>query len=122
MFVQEVVIVLVFEDQFFVRALMDVTVVIDKEHPVHIVQGGKPVGDHDRGNILEMQVDVLPELLLVLGIKGGGDVVQDKQFWVAHQGTGDGEPLLLPAGNAQPALSQSGFITLGEGLYLLLQL
>ena len=119
---QEVVIVLIFEDQFFVRALMDVAFVIDEEHPVHIVQGGKPVGDHDRSDILEMEVDVLPELLFILGVERGGDVVQDKQFRVAHQGAGDGEPLLLPAGNAQPPLSQSGLITLGEGFDLLLQL
>ena len=58
------------------------------------------VGDHHHGDA-HAPVDVLDEPEDIpggLGIQGGGGLIAQQDFGVAGQGPGDGDPLLLPAG------------------------
>ena len=49
-----------------------------------------------------------------LHIDGAGAVVEDQDGGLAHQGAGNGQPLLLPAGEVDPPLPQIGGVSLGQ--------
>jgi hypothetical protein len=42
-------------------------------------------------------LDQVPELAAGLGVETGGRLVEEEQLRIAHQGAGQGHPLLLPA-------------------------
>ncbi len=68
-------------------------------------------GQQNRPAIRFEDLDQLPELPTGLGVEPGGRLVQEEQFGISYQGAGEGQPLLLAAGELTHA-----------GMGLLLQL
>ena len=84
--------------------------VLDEEDAVHLLDGGNTVGDQDGGLARPGIPEVLEDGGLGFGIDGGDGVVQDQDGGLLHQGTGDGNALLLAAGDGDAALAQNGLI------------
>ena len=90
--------------------------VVQHQDAVGILHGGDALCDDDLGG----SGDLFPERLADLGIGGGihgaGRVVQDQHLGLAQQGAGDGQALLLAAGNVRAALLDPGIVLVGEAL------
>ena len=74
------------------------------------------MGHHHLGNAGLAQVaDDLGHLLGDLGIEGSSRLVKQQHFRVHHQGTGNGHPLLLTAGETgRPGIALVGQLQLGQ--------
>ena len=53
--------------------------------------------------------------MLILGVDAGGGLVQEDDGGVLQDGPGDGDPLLLAAGERAAALADDGVIAIGQG-------
>ena len=76
------------------------------------------MGDEDGGAALPGVGQVVQDGPLGLGVHGGDGVVQDQDGGVFHQGPGDGDALLLPAGHGDAPLPQYGVVPQGEVLHV----
>ena len=63
---------------------------------VGVVDGGEAVSDDDTGPALPGLVQSLLHYLLALCVQGRGGLVQEEDFGVPHESSGDGDALLLP--------------------------
>ncbi len=95
-------------------SLMPASLAIDKEHAIHITQGGKPMRNHDCSSIGIVQIDILPELLFVFGIQRSSDVIQNQEFGLFDQGPGDGDTQFCPPDTSRPPVSYFGVILIRE--------
>ena len=77
------------------RPLLHHLSIFDHRNAVGIINGGQAVGYHDAGATLPGFVQGLLHYLLALCVQGRGGFVQQQDLGVPHQGTGDGNPLLL---------------------------
>ena len=87
---------------------------VDEQHPVHLLDGGNPVGNEDGGLPLAGGAEIAQDVPLGLGVHGGDGVVQNQDGGILHQRPGNGNPLLLAAGDGDAPLSQHGIISLLE--------
>ena len=81
---------------------------------VGVSHGGQPVG-HDHGRapdaqLLERGLDAL----LGHGVERGGRLVEDQDLRVFQKDAGDGDALLLPAGEHHAALAHIAVVALGQ--------
>src|SRR5690242_5421333 len=76
--------------------------------------GGEPVGDGDGGAAPGQVVERLLDRALGLGVQGAGRLVQHEHARVAQQGPGDGDALLLAAGEPVPAGADHGVVAVGQ--------
>ena len=65
---------------------------------VGAAHGGRPVGDDQDGAILDQGAQCLLDLGLGLGVGHGSGLVEHDDGGVQQDGAGDGDALLLPAG------------------------
>ena len=79
---------------------LDHPAVVEDDDLVGVPHGREPVGDGDRGATPGQGVEGLLDGTLGLGVECAGRLVEHQDPRVAEQGAGDGEPLLLPAGEA----------------------
>ena len=90
--------------------------ILHNENAVRRQDGGKPVGDNDTGFPLDNFVRNLLDLGFCLGIHRGCGLIQNKNGWVAQEGSGYIEKLLLPLGKAPGIVVQNGIITSRKSL------
>src|SRR5664279_4831882 len=90
-------------DEAGVGSRFDDSAVVDDDDLVGVAHCGEPVGNRDGGSALGQRVERLLDGALGFGVEGTGGLVQYQHAWVAQQGAGDGDPLLLPTGEAVPA-------------------
>lgn len=67
---------------------------------VGVAHGLQPVGNHDDGLLPGQGVNGVHQILLVFRVHVGGGLVQDDDGRILHDGTGDGDSLLLAPGQA----------------------
>ena len=84
--------------------------ILDKQDLVHLFNGGDPVGNEDRRLSGAGRVEILQNGLLRLGIHRGNTVIQNQNGGILHQCPGNGDPLLLTAGNGNTPFTQDRFI------------
>ena len=76
--------------------------------------GGEPVGDDDGGAALAQFVQGGLDPLLGDGVQGGGGLVQHQNLRIFQEHPGDGDPLLLAAGEHDPPFADVAVITVGQ--------
>uniref|UniRef100_A0A0A8XUT2 Uncharacterized protein n=1 Tax=Arundo donax TaxID=35708 RepID=A0A0A8XUT2_ARUDO len=81
---------------------------------VGLADGGEAVGDHQRGATDHEAVQRLLHQLLRLGVERAGGLVQQQDRRVLEHGAGDGDPLLLTAGQLQAAITHLGVVAVGQ--------
>ncbi len=81
---------------------------------VGVSERREPVGDDERGAVLDEQVERALDQLLVLGVDGGRGLVQNQQVGVLENGPRDADALPLAAAEAASLLARVGVVGLGE--------
>ena len=87
---------------------------IEHDDLVGMDDGGEPVGDDDGGAVLGDAVQRALDVALGMAVEGGGGLVQDQDGRGLEDGAGDGDALLLAAGEFQAALADFGLVALRE--------
>ncbi len=101
-------------DQLRVSAHFADGLVLQHHDLVGVADGGEAVGDDDGGAALHQAFQGLLDEQLGLGIDRGGGFIQDQDGSVLEHGAGDGEALLLPAGELDAALADEGVVALRQ--------
>ena len=90
--------------------------VVQHQDAVSILHRGDALCNDDLGGA----GDLFPERLADLGVRGGihgaGGVIEDQDLGFAQQGAGNGQALLLAAGDVAAALLDPGVVLIGEAL------
>ena len=81
--------------------------VLQDDDLVGVHHGGDALGDDELGHIPQLRQSGA-DLPLSGGVHGAGGVVENQDFRPLEQGTGDAQPLLLPAGDVHAPLAQVG--------------
>src|SRR5215469_5231832 len=81
----------------------------EEDNPVGVAGGRRVVGDHDDGlaELAHAAAEQVQDLRAGAGVEVAGGLVGEDDFRPADQGTRDGHPLLLPAGQLRRAVLQS---------------
>ena len=69
---------------------------MDDSDAVGVVDGGETVSDDDTGPALPGLVQSILHYPLTLCVQGRGGLVQEEDFGVPHESSGNGDALLLP--------------------------
>jgi hypothetical protein len=77
--------------------------------------GGQAVGDHQRGAPGHQPFQRLLHHVLALGVEGRGGLVEQQHRGVLQQGAGDGDALLLAAGEPRATLAELALVALRQG-------
>ena len=85
---------------------------LDHSNAVGIVDGGEAVSDHNARPSLPGLVQGLLHYLLALCVQGRGGLVEEEEFGVPHQSTGDGNSLLLSPGQLGASATHIGGVSL----------
>ena len=109
-------------DQLIVESLVvhELNVSAPLHHPttfnrryyVRCLDGGETVSDHDGGPALPGLVQSILHYLLALCVQGRGGLVQEEDFGVPHQSTGDSKALLLPPRQLGTPLSHKSTVAI----------
>ena len=83
---------------------------------VHVLDGGQPVRDHDRGAALQEHGQRPLDERLGLGVDGRGRLVEDQHPRVVGEGAREGQELLLPDRQRGAPLLDLAVVALGQGL------
>src|SRR5215217_2214831 len=102
--------------QLGVGALLDDAAALDDQDPVGVDDGRQPVGDDQAGPALQGGGQRLLDVDLGLGVEVGGGLVEDDDGRVGQQQPGDGQALLLAAGQPVAALPDHRLPALGQAL------
>jgi hypothetical protein len=101
--------------QFLVRAPFDRVPGVQDHDLVGTPNGGQAVRDGERGAVGRQGVDGLLDGVLGAGVQGAGRLVEDEDRRVAQDRAGDGQALLLTAGEAVSALADDRVVPVGQG-------
>ena len=88
--------------------------VVEDQDLVGGLDGRQPVGDHDRRPPGQGRGQRLLDEQLGLRVEVGGGLVEDHHGRILEQDPGDGQPLLLPAGQPVAPLADDGVVALGQ--------
>ena len=72
------------------------------------------MGDHENGLFTGECFDGGHQILFILGVNVCGRLVQDDDWRIFHDGSGDGETLLFSAGEGCAALTDDGIVPVGQ--------
>ena len=86
----------------------------EEDHPVGEGDGGRAVGDHDRGAVAHHLGERVADLVLLGGIDRRGGVVEDEHAGVGEDRPGDRDALALPAGQRVAPLADERVVPLGQ--------
>ena len=92
-------------DQFFVGALLGHFAVLHHQDQVGLGQGDDAVADDEGGGVAAALFQRGTDLRVGLRVHGGQGVVENQNVVVLHQRAGNGDALLLPAGEGHAALA-----------------
>ncbi len=95
-------------------AALDDPAAVDDEDLVCAADGGQPVGDDERRAPRQGRVEGPLDRGLGLAVEVGGGLVQDHEAGALQQQPGDGEALLLAAGEPVPAVADDRVQALGQ--------
>src|ERR1700722_16465565 len=101
-------------DQFAVGADIHGPALVQHHDQVAIEQGGEPVRDDYHGAPLGDAQQVGIHQSFGFRIERAGGFVEDQHPRIGHQRAGDGEALLLPAGEVRRAFLDERVITIGQ--------
>ena len=99
----ELIIAPLFGDQLIVAAALNDPALFQNHDAVGILDGGKPVGDNERGSPGHQSIHALLDQCLGAGVDGAGGLIQNQHRRVGHRRPGDGQQLPL-------ALAQVGAV------------
>ena len=94
----------------------------DGDNPVGTADGAEPVGDNQGGTSLGQSVEGPLDFGLGNRVQGGGGLVQNQNGGILQEDPGDGDALLLPAGEQGAPLAYIGLEALGHGQDVLVDL
>src|SRR5262249_36237436 len=101
-------------EELLVRADLDDLAAFEDDDAAGVPDGAQAVGDDEAGAALhEFEERALDERF-ALGIEVAGGFVEDQDARVGEDGAGDGDALLLAAGEAYAAFTDDGVVTLFE--------
>ncbi len=101
-------------EQFGVRALGDDVAVIQHQDLVGGEHGADALGDDERRALRIFRLQRRLDAAFRLHVDGAGAVVQNEDGGLDKQGAGDGDALLLPAGEIDAALADFGVVAAGQ--------
>ena len=84
--------------QLRVSARFNYFSIVDDSNAVGVVDSGETVSNDDAGPALPGLVQSLLHYLLTLRVQGRGGLVQEEEFGVPYESSGDGDALLLTPG------------------------
>mmetsp|Transcript_2591 Transcript_2591/g.6027 ORF Transcript_2591/g.6027 Transcript_2591/m.6027 type:complete len:289 (-) Transcript_2591:968-1834(-) len=116
---QLLVVALIARHQLLMRARLYHHPVHQNNYLVSVADGAQSVRDDDGGVATALQQSVQSRLhhSLASRVQRRRGLVQDQDLRVAHDSTGDGDALLLPAGEGHASLPHERIIACGEGHY-----
>src|SRR5690606_11064439 len=104
-------------EQLHVGAALHHPTFVDDQNLVCLPHSRQTVGEHHRSPTLERRSQGSLHSRLRLGVEMGGRLVQDHDARVLQEQAGDGQPLLLPAGQPIAVVPDHGLQTLGKLLH-----
>lgn len=87
----------------------------EDEDAVVVLDGGQAVGDGQGSAAVGQLFKALAHQDLALIVQGAGGLVQNQNGWVLQKDTGDGDALLLAAGELNAALTDVGVEAVLQG-------
>ena len=102
--------------QLTVIALLNDFSVLHNQDHIGGFDGGKTVGNDERGAPLHHSGKGVLDLQFHTGINGGGGLVQDQHGGKIQHNAGDAKELLLPLGKVTAVFSQHGIVALWKAL------
>src|SRR6266576_3444582 len=96
--------------QLIVAPVFDDTAAIDDQHFVGVLDRGQSVRDDERRPAFEQMLQRLLDECFRFGVERRGGLVQDEDGRVLEERTGDGEALLLAAGEPEAPLTDLGLV------------
>ena len=102
--------------QRIVRALGDDAATVHDHDAVGLEHGGEAMRDHQRGAARHQVFQRVLHGALALGVERGGGFVEQQDRGILQQGAGDGDALLLAAGQARAAFAEFAGEALGQGV------
>ncbi|CAN4000066.1 Bifunctional chorismate mutase/prephenate dehydratase, partial [Dysosmobacter welbionis] len=100
--------------QLLMGALLHDAALLQHQNLVRTHDGGQAVGDHDNGAATGQLGERFLDQSLVLGVRKGGRLIEDHDGRVLQNGPGQGDALLLAAGEISPLGANRGVHTLGQ--------
>ena len=91
------------------------TALVQHDDFICIADGRYTLGDNDGGGILQILTEALTYGRVGSGVYRAGAVIQNDDFGLFQECSGNAETLLLAAGYIDAALSQVGVVALWEG-------
>ena len=88
--------------------------VVEQHDAVGERDGGRPVGDDDRGAAAHHLGERVADLVLLGRVDRRGGVVEDQHPRVGEDRAGDGDALALAAGQREAALADLGAVAVGQ--------
>ena len=95
-------------------AVGDDAAVAQQDDAVGQRDGGRPVGDDDRGAAPHDLGEGVADLVLLGGVDRRGGVVEDQHPGVGEDRPGDGDALALPAREREAPLADRRVVALGQ--------
>ena len=96
------------------RSLGDDTTLLEQDHSLGERNGRNPVGDDERGAVLEELFESIVDLRLDVNVDSAGGVVEDQNWGIDEQGSGDRDSLTLAARQGVATLADDRVVALGH--------
>src|SRR5205807_3822214 len=100
--------------QLRMTAFFDKAAAIEDENTIHMAQRREPVRNDEGRSSPRQLLQGLPNLDLGFGIDVGRGLVEDDDWWIFQEDSGDRDALLLPDGKFHASLADPGFVLLGQ--------
>lgn len=101
-------------DQEIVLAFFDDPPVLHDDDPVHLLDGGKPMGDGDDGAAAHEFRERVLDIRFGLRVETRGGFVEDEDRGIHENGPSDGDTLPFAARELHAPFPDERFVALGE--------
>jgi len=101
-------------NEFFVRAFLGDTTLVEEADAVDLCRGGEAVSDHDDCVAAAESLEGLHERDFLTAIEAAGGLVEHEDWGAGEQGAGDSETLTLSAREILAILGELGVVAVGE--------
>ena len=88
--------------------------IVEHDDLIGVLHRAHPLGNHKRRAALHDSPERLLDAVFGLHVHTGGGVVENQQRRVEQEGTGNGHPLALAAGEGRTALTDNGVVPIGQ--------